>query len=113
MSLDVSGKLGEAHDVPIMAHANESSGPYPAFETLAGSEHWERALKQFPGLRLSFGHFGDTDLEETEGQSRTRAFLQMMRMTEGQNVYADSGYFAGVLGHLVAMEDALKSLLRE
>lgn len=102
-----------AYDVPIMAHANESNGPYPAFETLAGSEHWERALKQFPGLRLSFGHFGDTDLEETEGQSRTRAFLQMMRMTEGQNVYADSGYFAGVLGHPVAMEDALKSLLRE
>ncbi|RJG08533.1 amidohydrolase family protein, partial [Massilia cavernae] len=81
-------------DVPIMAHTNHSNGPYPEFKALAGSEYWKLALDKFPGLRVSFGHFGDTDLEDRKG-SRTLPFLKLMTKdagTPGTNTFADSGY---------------------
>lgn len=102
-----------ANDVPIMAHSNESNGPYKDFRKLANGEHWQRALDRFPGLRISFGHFGDTDLEQHEDQVRTRSFMALMATQAGRNVYADSGYFAGIVGDPVAMEDALKVLLQQ
>jgi len=99
-----------ANEVPIMAHSKTSNGPYKEFRALAGSEYWEAALKAHPGLRVSFGHFGDTDLEDDPDHTRTRAFMKLMLMQQGGNVYADSGYFAGILTNPVAVEKTLREL---
>jgi len=101
-----------AHDVPIMAHTNHSNGPYEEFKDLAGSEYWKLALEKFPGLRVSFGHFGDTDLEDHKGD-KTRPFLKLMTRgadTPGANTFADSGYFAGTLMNQAKMRDVLRDL---
>lgn len=102
----------EANDVPIMAHTNHSNGPYEEFKDLAGSEYWKLALEKFPGLRVSFGHFGDTDLEDNKG-NKTRPFLKLMTQgvgTPGANTFADSSYFAGTLMNQVKMRDILRDL---
>lgn len=101
-----------AFDVPIMAHTNHSNGPYPEFKDLAGSEYWKQALERFPGLRVNFGHFGDTDPEDHKGE-RTRLFLKLMTQgegTAGANAFADSGYFAGALMNQGKMRDVLRIL---
>lgn len=100
------------NDVPIMAHTNHSNGPYEEFKALAGSGYWKLALEKFPGLRVSFGHFGDTDLEDHKGD-RTRPFLQLMTQgagSPGANTFADSGYFSGTLMNQGKMRDALRAL---
>ena len=98
-----------------MAHTNHSNGAYEEFEDLAGSQYWKLALKEFPGLKVSFGHFGDTDLElrDENPASETRKFLKLMTQTagsDGTNAFADSGYFAGALMNQTTMTAALKSL---
>jgi predicted TIM-barrel fold metal-dependent hydrolase len=101
-----------ANDVPVMAHTNHSNGPYEEFKDLAGSDYWKLALERFPGLRVSFGHFGDTDPED-HGGARTRPFIQLMSQSigsPGANAFADSGYFAGTLMNQGKMRDVLQSL---
>ncbi len=100
-----------AEDVPVMAHTNHSNGPYEEFKALAGSEYWDRALRRFPGLRVSFGHFGDTDLED-HGGDRSRAFLKLLTGpgSPGANTYADSSYFAGVLMNQGRVAQTLQDL---
>jgi predicted TIM-barrel fold metal-dependent hydrolase len=101
-----------ANEVPVLAHTNHSNGPYEEFKDLAGSEYWSRALEKFKGLKVSFGHFGDTDLEDHDGQ-RTRAFLELVTAgtgSAGANTYADSSYFAGVLFNQVKVADTLQAL---
>ena len=101
-----------ANDVPIMAHTNHSNGPYEEFKDLAGSKYWTSALKKFQGLRVSFGHFGDTDLEDHHAE-RPREFLKLITAAAGSNgvnTYADSSYFAGVLGNQKKIADILQQL---
>jgi predicted TIM-barrel fold metal-dependent hydrolase len=100
------------NEVPIVAHTNHSNGPYEEFKELAGSDYWKLALEKFPGLRVSFGHFGDTDLEDHRG-AKTRPFLKLMTSgtdTPGANTFADSSYFAGALLNQVKMRDVLRDL---
>ncbi|WP_031330262.1 amidohydrolase family protein, partial [Ralstonia sp. AU12-08] len=100
------------HDVPVMAHTNHSNGPSEKFKDLAGSEYWAYALEKFPGLRVNFGHFGDTDLEDHGGE-KTRRFLDLITATPGSpgiNAFADSSYFAGVLLNQPRMVEVLRSL---
>lgn len=101
-----------ANEVPIMAHTNHSNGPYEEFKALAGSDYWKLALQRFPGLRVNFGHFGDTDLEDHKGD-RTLPFLKLMTRgagTAGVNAFADSGYFAGALMNQIKMRNVLRDL---
>lgn len=101
-----------AQDVPVMAHTNHSNGPYEEFKDLAGSPYWQLALEKFPGLSVSFGHVGDTDLEDHDGE-RTRPFVQLMSATAGApgaRAFADSGYFAGALINQGRMRDVLRAL---
>ncbi len=57
--------LGELYDwcadqqVPILAHSNESNGPYPEFEELATAPFWSFALQRQPKLKVCFGHLGN------------------------------------------------------
>jgi predicted TIM-barrel fold metal-dependent hydrolase len=100
------------NDLPIMAHTNHSNGQYEEFKDLAGSDYWGKALQEFPGLRISFGHCGDTDLEDHKGE-KTLGFLKLMTPepgSAGANAFADSGYFAGSLINQGRMKDALRSL---
>lgn len=100
------------NDVPVMAHTNHSNGPYPEFEALAGSGYWQMALAKFPGLRVSFGHFGDSDLEDHSG-AITEKFLKLMTRapgSPGEQAFADSGYFAGTMLHYNKMGDVLRRL---
>lgn len=101
-----------ANEVPVMAHTNHSNGPYEDFKDLAGSEYWSQALAKFPGLKVSFGHFGDSDLEDHDGE-RTRAFLNLVTPAAGSpgvHAYADSSYFAGVLFNQVKVAETLQAL---
>ena len=101
-----------ANDVPVMAHTNHSNGPYEEFKDLAGSAYWKLALEKFPGLRVSFGHFGDTNLEDNKG-NLTRSFLKLMTRgagSPGANTFADSGFFAGALMNQTKMRDVLRAL---
>lgn len=101
-----------SHDVPIMAHTNNSNGPYREFEALAGSDYWDIALKEFPGLSVNFGHFGDSDPEDHHG-NRSRKFLKLMTKgvgTSGERVFADTGYFAGATLDYGKMTDVLSDL---
>lgn len=100
------------NDVPIMAHTNHSNGPYEEFKELASSRYWKLALEKFAGLSVSFGHFGDTDLEDHKGD-KTRPFLTLMTRGQGSpggKAFADSGYFAGTLLNQIKMRDVLRGL---
>jgi predicted TIM-barrel fold metal-dependent hydrolase len=100
-----------AKDVPVMAHTNHSNGPNEEFMSLAGSKYWSKALDKFTGLRVNFGHFGDTDVEDDGKQ--TREFLRLFTSTPGSSgtaSFADTGYYAGVLLNQGRMRDALVQL---
>jgi predicted TIM-barrel fold metal-dependent hydrolase len=102
----------ETNDVPIMAHTNHSNGPYEEFKDLAGSGYWKLALAKFPGLRVSFGHLGDTDIEDHNGK-QSRPFLELMSKAAGapgEHAFADSSYFAGALMNQQRMRDTLHTL---
>ena len=95
-----------------MAHTNNSNGPYAEFKALAGSTYWQQALEKFPGLRVSFGHFGDTDLADHDGV-RTKRFLKLITPgagATGDQAFADRGYFAETMLNYDKMGDVLNSL---
>jgi predicted TIM-barrel fold metal-dependent hydrolase len=99
-------------DVPVMAHTNRSNAPFEDFRALAGAEYWERALQRFKGLRVNFGHFGDTDLEDHEGKV-SDGFVRLMSRNSaaaGSRAFADSSYFAGVLTQAPAVTKTLLNL---
>ena len=98
-----------ANGVPIMAHTNHSNGPNSAFEDLAGPDGWADALRAFPGLRVNFGHFGDTDFVADDG-AKARAFVELMAMRGGENAYADSAYFADALSDPAALGASIARL---
>lgn len=105
----------EANDVPVMAHTNISNGVIRDFENLAGAEYWKIALKAYPKLRVSFGHFGDTSPVE-DGLERARAFKALMSTedaTPGIHAYADAGYFVEVLGKEPALLTNLRQLYED
>jgi len=112
----------QANDVPIMAHTNKSNGPYKEFRALADSQYWKQAFDRYPGVRVSFGHFGDSDIEHVQGK-HSRQFLDLMTSAPGSNglnAFADSGFFAGAMfsqgnmrNTLLAMYRSDKGLMRE
>lgn len=63
-------------------------------------------------MRVSFGHFGDTDPEDHHGD-KSRKFLSLITAapnSAGANAFADSGYFAGVLLNQPKMTELLRHL---
>jgi len=113
-AMDSLFRYCQDNDVPIMAHTNESNGPYKEFRALAGSQYWKQAFDRHPGLRVSFGHFGDSDIEDVQGK-RNRPFLDLMTAgagSSGANAFADSGFFAGTMIDQGRMRDTLLALYR-
>ena len=101
-----------ANGVPIMAHTNQSNGPNDRFEKLAGAEYWSMAIAKEPGLRVSFGHFGNTD-PVNGGIERPRAFMRLMASADGANAFADSGYFGDILDDRAQLTQLLAALYRD
>ncbi|WP_210495747.1 amidohydrolase family protein [Microvirga antarctica] len=99
------------NDVPIMTHTNQSMGPSRPFETLATAAYWEKAVAQFPGLRVNFGHFGETD-PVVDGTGETRRYIRLMQKagSPGENLFADSGYFSEVLNEREKLRTVLRDL---
>lgn len=105
----------ELNGVPVMAHTGLSNGVTPDFERLAGSPYWANALKAFPNLRVSFGHFGDSSPVE-DGLDRARAFAGLMNGNSGQPgafAYADAGYFVEVMNSQPELLANLRQLYDE
>ncbi|SFG10913.1 Amidohydrolase [Duganella sp. CF458] len=104
------------NDIPIMAHTAQSNGPSGDFEGLAAAEYWACALKEFPGLRINFGHFGDTGFGGSEASAYVRAkeFAGLMQVNGvGRNAYADSGYFIEAVDHKESFKTAIAQLIKE
>lgn len=99
------------YDVPIMGHTAPSNGPIGEFKTLSDPGWWELAIKNFPGLRINFGHFGDPD--KVNRVDRARRFAALMDdRGPGQRVYADSAYFVDALTQPKKFSLRLRSLLK-
>jgi hypothetical protein len=102
-----------AEEVPVMAHTNDSNGPLPEFQKLAGPDFWKLALAKCPPLRANFGHFG-TVLGRNGSTPNAELFLQLMSRDgtqPGAHAFADSGYFSEVLEDAGMLEDGLVELL--
>jgi hypothetical protein len=98
-----------SNDVPIMAHTAPSNGPNADFKTLSDPGWWKLTLRNFPGLRINFGHFGNTD------QIELRAIALAQLMTNGgtgANAYADTAYFTEILDQPSALAAQLTSVYR-
>lgn len=98
--------------VPVMAHTSLSNGASDDLQNLAGSEGWCHALDEFKSLRVSFGHFGDSEPALPHDIARAQGFTKLMSTgaTErGFRAYADAGYFVDV----VDREPALQTLVAE
>jgi hypothetical protein len=100
-----------ANGVPIMAHTSPSNGPSPAFKQLTQTKYWRRVRDTFKGIRIDFGHFGDTDLIDNKGL-RAKHLSILMDLMGGQFLYADSGYFVDLLSREADLQNYLTSLLR-
>jgi len=101
-------------EVPVVAHTNHSNGPYDDFEDLAGFRYWKIALNEFPGLRVGFGHFGNTATAD-DGGKRSGEFLELMTSSaksSGKYAYADSGFFADALTQWPKLRDTLLKLYK-
>ncbi|RWM29765.1 MAG: hypothetical protein E5X74_32805 [Mesorhizobium sp.] len=100
--------------VPVMAHTNVSLGPAGQFEELATAPYWGKALEKFKGLRVSFGHFGDTDIVGDRWFRRAEAYANLMHQeagAPGEFAYADSAYFAESLSAPNNVRERLRELL--
>jgi predicted TIM-barrel fold metal-dependent hydrolase len=101
-----------AEDVPILAHANTSSGPSTNFSNLAGPDHWQPAIDEYAELRVIFGHFGGA--EDTASAANARHFIRLMGSNAGgagRNTSADVSYFAKAMDDQSGLEAALSALL--
>ncbi|MFN7152395.1 MAG: amidohydrolase family protein [Acidovorax sp.] len=108
----------EKNEVPIMAHSGISNGPIRKFRELAGSKYWAIALREFKGLRINFGHFGDSDLGvgNCSADCKARGLMALMGNgpdAPGRNAYADAGYFIEGLSGTPGVKEVLKKLYAE
>ena len=84
----------QREEVPILTHANRTMGAGKGYDKRAAPEGWELVLKDYPGLRVSFGHFGGWDAVK-KGGGWSREFARLM--LSYPNVYGDVGSF-GTIG---------------
>jgi predicted TIM-barrel fold metal-dependent hydrolase len=93
----------EAEQVPITAHASAGNEYGFGFRDFVAPARWEPVLREFPNLRVNFGHFG----HEEGGSAWMRQAAALM--SAYPNVYADvadsplvydDAYARAYLGHL-------------
>lgn len=86
----------QEHDVPIMAHSNQSNGPSAIFEELAAPAHWADALVDFPNLRINLAHFAGANERNTP--ESVQSALKLVDRQQA-NCYVDGSYFSGLLDY--------------
>ncbi|WP_372364511.1 amidohydrolase family protein [Candidatus Uabimicrobium sp. HlEnr_7] len=94
------------HNVPIMAHCNNSNGAGKGYAERAAPSYWESLIKkpQFAKLRINLAHFGGA--ESLVSNYNKGWALQVGRlMQEYPNIYADVGYHEGVV-HGIGKEES-------
>jgi hypothetical protein len=101
----------QVNGVPIMAHTSPTNGPSADFKGLTKAKYWKAVQEAFPGIRVNFGHFGDTDLVNDKAR-RARHLSDLMNLTTGQFLYADASYLVDVLSGQPQLQTYLTSLLR-
>jgi hypothetical protein len=101
----------QTNGVPIMAHTSPTNGPSVSFEGLTKTKYWRKVRDAFSGIRVDFGHFGDSDLVEDKGL-RARHLSDLMDQANGQFLYADSAYFADLLSRQPELQTSLASLMQ-
>ncbi|MDB5592421.1 MAG: hypothetical protein JWR86_2946 [Enterovirga sp.] len=102
-----------ASGVPIMLHTSASNGPSVDFRTIpTDPSHWTSMPEPFSqNLRVSFGHFGDTDIGRINtGRAEKYAALMGKPGEPGANYYADAAYFTHGLDNPSTVKDALGKL---
>jgi predicted TIM-barrel fold metal-dependent hydrolase len=102
-----------ANGVPIMAHTSPTNGASPAFKALTKARYWKAVRDNFPGIRIDFGHFGDTDL--VKSSQRAVALTKLMtpgQASSGRYLYADSSYFVDLLSRPETLQNTLAYLLK-
>ncbi len=100
------------NEVPIMAHTAPSNSPTGHVHDLTSPDAWRSTIRAFPGLRINFGHFGETD-QVGSGTSRALAFTQLMDSGPGKLAFADSSYFADVVTRPNELLPKIRELLRK
>ena len=103
----------ESNGVPLMAHTNVSNGPCKEFQEMAKAKYWDNVLREYKNLRVSFGHFGRTDVED-QPYNATEEYIKLMQAPgeSGAQAYADAGYFSGVLGQTAKVKNRLSTILK-
>jgi predicted TIM-barrel fold metal-dependent hydrolase len=91
----------EAEEIPITAHASPANEFALGYGQLAAPERWAPVLREFPNLRLNFGHFGhETGVgsgaqgvndDVTDGVEARHAWMRQAAelIEEHAHVYAD------------------------
>jgi predicted TIM-barrel fold metal-dependent hydrolase len=82
----------QAEEIPITAHASPSNEYALGFRELAAPERWAPVLREFPLLRLNFGHFGhDNGARGAHGVDAREAWMRQaaVLIEEHAHVYAD------------------------
>ena len=98
-----------AEHVPIMAHTAPTNVPDSTFRQFTDSTTWSAVPA---GLRVDFGHFGETD-EVADDITRPLAYARLMTTSDnspGRHFFADSAYFAEILTQEPALKIKLDKL---
>ncbi len=101
------------HEVPIMAHSSMSNGSASKFAPLAAAQYWQKAIGEFPKLRINFGHLGDfSDTLDQGSPPEAVKFLDLMADVPGkpgEHAFADTGYFSAIMADGHCLTDRLKA----
>ena len=103
------------HDVPMMAHTSPTNVTVDKFATeIMDPGYWANVIAFRPGLRINFGHFGNTDIL-AEGDINATRLMDLMSAgagTAGERLFADSAFLAEILSNRPGMQTELANLLR-
>lgn len=104
-------------NIPILQHCNNGGFNYRSNAKNSNPAHWKPILRDFPGLKVCFGHFGGGENLVIPGignNNWTRSILELMEKYDG--VYADIGYHDDPMkekSHEGIYFDNLRSLLND
>jgi predicted TIM-barrel fold metal-dependent hydrolase len=98
----------EAEHVPITAHTSAGNEYGLGFHDLVAPSRWEPVLREFPSLRVNFGHFGHEEgIDPQVGVAACGAWMRQAAalMNAYPNVYADFANSPLVHDELYATKD--------
>jgi predicted TIM-barrel fold metal-dependent hydrolase len=86
----------ELNGVPILTHATDSQSAGKNFAERAHPKYWGLVLKNFPALRINFGHFGDFE-EICNAQPTWESVVGELMQEAPGRAFADLSYFSEIL----------------